>query len=1013
MQNLQSDFSQSHPPLLPAAVKEIASESSSHQTALARVIARIRESLDLDTIFQTTATEVRQLLSADRVGVFRFYPEQSWEGELVAEDVATGVRPALFRRIQDHCFSERFSALYQQGHISAVSDFSGSQFPDCYRDLMASLQVQANVVAPLLLGEQLWGLLCIHQCHRSRQWQDAEIEFVRQIAEHLSIALHHADLLAHARSQTQQQQALTAVIARIRESLDLATIFQTTATELRQLLSADRVGVFCFYPDQNWEGELVAEDVTDGVRPALARRIRDHCFQERYASLYRQGHINVVSDFEARDFPNCYRDLMASLQVRANIAVPLMKREKIWGLLCIHQCHTPRQWENSEIEFVRQIADQLSVALQQADYLEQVQHKSQQLAEISERQRAAERQRALAQTVDRIRRSLEIETIFQTSTEEVNQLLSSDRTVIYRFYDDWSGEFVAEACGAQWRSVMEDAAKLTDSCLQDNQGGRYWNNRPHRVEDIYAAGYSDCHIEMLERLQVRAFMIVPIMQGSQLWGLLATYQNSGPRAWQDFEAYMLSQIGSQLGVALQQAEYLQRLEQQAEQLKKVTSQQRALATTVEKIRRSLDIGTIFQTTTQEVRQLLGVERVAIYRFYEDWSGEFVADSIVDEWQPLRQANGELGISPLSLKTVAPGRYPRHETFVPILQGERLWGLLMAYQSVPRLWPEEDVALLAQVGSQLGVALQQAELLEQSRSQKEDLTKALTEIKRSQAHLIQAEKMAGLGQLVAGVAHELNNPVNFIAGNLTHASSYVEELLALLQNYQQTYPEPDAAIADCIEKIDLDFLFKDLPATLSSMAVGTERINQIVRSLRYFSRRDQSDPKVVDVHEGIESTLLILKHRFERAHKPIKLVKQYGELPRIECYPAQLNQVFMNIISNAIDALQSYSQQDAAPEDFIPTIILTTEQLIDAGRVQICIRDNGPGLDRDTQKQVFDPFFTTKEPGKGTGLGLSISQQIVLERHRGHLQLISEPGYGTEFIIEIPITQPGTLRLKKH
>lgn len=1009
MQNVQSVFAQSHTPLLPAPTPNHSLKQSPHQTALARVIARIRESLDLATIFQTTATEVRYLLSADRVGVFRFYPDQDWEGELVAEDIAEGVRSILNRRIHDPCFSERFADLYRQGHISATSDFGSGDFPDCYRDLMTSLQVQANVVAPLLNGEQLWGLLCIHQCHADRQWQDAEIEFVRQIAEHLSIALHHSNLLSQARIQTQRQQALTAVITRIRESLDLATIFQTTAKELRQLLSADRVGVFRFYPDQDWEGELVAEDVTTGVRSALAQRIRDHCFSERFSELYRQGHINVVSDFQGRELKECYQELMASLQVRANIVAPLLNGEHLWGLLCIHQCHGPRQWENSEIEFVRQIADQLSVALQQADYLERVQQQSQQLAEISERQRAAERQRALAQTVDRIRRSLEIETIFQTSTEEVNQLLETDRTVIYRFNHDWSGEFVAETVSPGWISVMEAEAKVTDTCLQQTQGGRYWNNRPHRVEDIYAVGYSDCHIDLLERMQVRAFMIVPIMQGNHLWGLLATYQNSGTRGWQDFEAYMLSQIGSQLGVALQQAQYLQRLEQQATQLEKVTSQQRALAATVDKIRRSLDIGTIFQTTTHEVRQMLGVERVAIYRFYEDWSGEFVADSIVDDWQPLRQTNGGPGISPLSLKAVAPGSYPRNETFVPILQGEQLWGLLMAYQSEARLWPEEDVSLLAQVGSQLGVALQQAELLEQTRSQKEEITQALTEIKRSQAHLIQAEKMAGLGQLVAGVAHEINNPVNFIAGNLSHARRYSEDLLSLVERFQQSSPELDPELAQYIEQIDLEFIQRDLPATLASMTVGTERIHQIVRSLRNFSRQDQAEVKAVDIHEGIESTLLILQHRFEHGTKPIELVKQFGQLPRVACYPAQLNQVFMNIISNAIDALQEHVRSGDTPEDFVPTITITTEQLMYSGRVQVVIGDNGPGISAEAQNQVFDPFFTTKEPGQGTGLGLSISHQIVVERHSGQLQLVSPPGRGTEFIIEIPITQPGALQ----
>lgn len=987
-------------PLLPAAKTNPEAPQSSQQSALAQVIARIRASLELDTIFQTTATEVRQLLGADRVGVFQFYPDQPWTGKLVAEDVAAGVVPVLGRPITDHCFSDRFADQYQAGHISAVSDFQGDDFQPCYRDLMASLQVRANVVAPLLQGETLWGLLCIHQCHQSRQWQASEIEFVRQIAEHLSMALHHATLLAQARAQTEQQRTLTAVISRIRTSLDLGTIFQTTATELRQLLQADRVGVFQFSPDHPWQGELVAEDVMVGIPSALAQRIEDHCFSERFADLYRAGHISATSDVETEDQQPCYRDLMRSLHVRANLVAPLLRGDDLWGLLCIHQCSGPRQWLPSEMEFVRQVGEQLSIALQQADYVQQMQAQSAQLTEALARQRSAERHRTLATTVDKIRQSLDVPTIFQTATDEVTRLFATHRTVIYRFNPDWSGEFVAETVLPGWDSLLGSRAKLTDTCLQESQGGRYGRTdaTPHGVADIYAVGYSTCHVAMLEELQVRAFLIASIFQGESVWGLLATYQNDGPRQWQTDESYVLAQIAAQLGVALQQAEYLNQLEVQSAQLAQAGERQRSLFQTIEKIRQSLDIETIFQTTTQEVRQLLGVERVAIYRFYPDWSGEFVADSIVHGWRPLTQlpAPPSCNLAPL---VTQPGQYPRHEAFVPILQGEKLWGLLMAHQSVPRQWPEEDINLLAQVGGQLGVALQQAELLEQTRSQKEEITQALEEIKQSQSHLIQNEKMAGLGQLVAGVAHEINNPINFIAGNLNHAQHYVEDVLALVARYQLALPQPGTELQALIDEMDLDFLREDLPKTLASMALGTERIRQIVQSLRNFSRLDQAEMKAVDIHEGIDSTLLILQHRLKgKGGTPaIDLVKHYGTLPLVECYPAQLNQVFMNVLSNSIDALQG------EPMTTKPWIQVQTTSL-GADWISIQVQDNGPGIPPGVQERLFDPFFTTKEPGKGTGLGLSISYQIVVEKHQGHLYCQSTPGQGTKFMIEVPIHQ---------
>ncbi|OCQ94310.1 PAS domain-containing sensor histidine kinase [Nostoc sp. MBR 210] len=288
---------------------------------------------------------------------------------------------------------------------------------------------------------------------------------------------------------------------------------------------------------------------------------------------------------------------------------------------------------------------------------------------------------------------------------------------------------------------------------------------------------------------------------------------------------------------------------------------------------------------------------------------------------------------------------------------------------------------------------EAELNEKAK----ELEQALQELQHTQLQLIQTEKMSSLGQLVAGVAHEINNPVSFIFGNLKHAYQYTQNLLNILKIYQSHYPEPDLEIKEEAENCDLEFLVEDLPKLYSSMTVGANRISEIVASLRSFSRLDESDLKVANIHQGLDSTLMILEHRLvSKTDRPkILVIKEYGNLPLVECYAGQLNQVFMNILLNAIDALEENFQQ------LTPTIYIRTA-MPNSTQVKISIIDNGAGMSDEVRQKIFDPFFTSKPVGKGTGMGLSISYQIITNRHQGSLECISSPGKGAEFIITIPI-----------
>ena len=292
-----------------------------------------------------------------------------------------------------------------------------------------------------------------------------------------------------------------------------------------------------------------------------------------------------------------------------------------------------------------------------------------------------------------------------------------------------------------------------------------------------------------------------------------------------------------------------------------------------------------------------------------------------------------------------------------------------------------------------------------------LERTLKELKEAQMQMVQSEKMSSLGQLVAGVAHEINNPVNFIHANLAPIHEYSNSLLTLVSAYQDRYPEPGPSIDAIIEEADIDFIKADLPKLLRSMCVGSERIQQIVLSLRNFSRSDEEGLKFANIHEGLENTLLILQHRLvENASRAAIIVERnYGDLPSVECYPGLLNQVFMNLLANAIDAIEEGAQKREV--DYRGRISLRTSSLIkeDCDWVEITIADNGLGISDESRSRIFDMFYTTKPVGKGTGIGLSISYSIITKKHDGDLSCQSIWGEGSEFVVTVPVAAAAPLR----
>ncbi len=716
-----------------------------------------------------------------------------------------------------------------------------------------------------------------------------------------------------------------------------------------------------------------------------------------------------------------------------------------------------QQWAESEVKLAQALGERFATGVKQYRLYQQVQALNTNLeqqvrdrtAELQqtntdlqcstiELQRSMERQQALARIIAKMRQSLDVTTIFRTTTEEVCQLLKSDRLSVYRFNANWGGEFVSdyESANPQWQrnGKLGVGVVWDDTYLQETQGGRYRNNETSVVDDIYSVGFTQCHLEILEQFHVKAFMIAPIFVGQELWGLLGAYQHSSTRHWEALEVEFFTQIATQLGVALQQAEYLEQVRSQTRQLALVAEQQQTLASVITKLRESLDLNAIFQTTTQELRRVLNADRVVVFRLYSESNyegGEVIAEDVALSFPSILTAkvydhclreqhtkkfsqgyihavtdiyNSELDncyISMLSRFQV------RANLVIPMIKQGQLWGLLCIHQcQKAREWQESEIEFVSQIGSQLGVALQHAVLLNHTQQQASQLSEALEHLQQTQAHLLQTEKMSSLGLLVAGVAHEINNPVTFISGNLIHLHEYTQNLIEMLNVYQQVYPEPNLEIQRQAKLADLEFIAEDLPKLFSSLTLGAERISEIVLSLRNFSRLDQAEVKPVDIREGLDSTLLILQHRLKgnSLHSGVEIVKQYGDLPLVECFAGQLNQVFMNLLANAIDALEDLCGQSAksGANKHHPLITIKTQMIADDW-VQISIKDNGVGMTKEVQARLFDPFFTTKPVGQGTGLGLSISYQIV-EKHGGKLQCLSQPGEGAEFVVEIPIKQ---------
>ncbi len=657
----------------------------------------------------------------------------------------------------------------------------------------------------------------------------------------------------------------------------------------------------------------------------------------------------------------------------------------------------------------------------------------------------------LRHVIDRIRSSLESGIVVQTAVDEVATLLELDCCAFF-----WCRASDRQIQVIQEHMRPEQQPSLLGHHSFDGLGTVVDSLLRHElIASGIVLGASGLHtfIRRLVRLHNRqphatssvlgftSYLLIPVHQAPAQLGYIACLVRRS-RQWSVSDIEFMQSIAQQLEIALQQARLYEQTQRQAQR-------ERLVNQITTQTRQSFDLETILTEAIAQLLEALQADRCLVHlveppsssatttesrsgkafrrkHLYETCRepfppsiNDFDTDGPITRW--VIQNRQSVVISDVTNDPRIGSNNAEYQQaqiksslVIPVQARDTLYGILYLNQcSQVRYWSEFDQHLAQAVTDQLAISLQQAHLYARtqqqaiaSAAQAQCLAEALRELQTTQARLIQSEKMSSLGQLVAGLAHEINNPISFIYGNLPYVKDYLHDLVRLLEAYQTAHTPPAPIVQAVLDEIDLDFLQRDLSNIIASMASGAERIRQIVIALRNFSRLDEVGRKAVDIHEGLESCISLITHQLEG----ITIVRHYGKLPPVECYPSLLNQVFMGLLMNAADALHSWKAENQV-QDQTPakSITIVTEMLVDSAegkhRVRVTIANNGPPIPPEIQSKIFDPFFTTKDVGQGKGLGLAISYQIVVNQHHGQLECRSQPGQDTEFVVELPVRHP--------